>query len=137
VYSISPSASLSPIPSGELSLIVMFYCDPERTEELTAAVQAELALITQENIDLDTLIKSKEALKKSFEQSMQSNSYLARNIANYNRIFTEPLSRLYVRPELYDSVNAEDLQKLSQLLQTNGGPLKMILYPESWDPNKK
>jgi zinc protease len=133
VYSISPSASLTPMPSGELSLIVMFYCDPSRAEELAAAVQTELDLIIQGNIDGDTLIKSAEALKKSFEQSMQSNSYLARNIANYSQIFTEPLSRLYDRPELYDSIKTEDLQRLSDLLKTKGGPLQMILYPESWN----
>jgi zinc protease len=134
VYSISPSLSLSPIPSGELDLIVTFYCDPARTEELAAAVQSELSQIVQGNINDDVLIKSREALKKTFEQSMQSNAYIARNIANYNKIFQEPFSRLYARPELYDSVQADDLQRLSNLLEANGGPLKMILYPESWNP---
>ncbi len=134
VYSISSSAGLTPIPSGELSLIVTFYCDPNRAEELAEAVSAELALSAQGDMNPDTLAKSVEALKKTFEQSIQSNSYLARNIANYNQIFREPFSRFYVRPELYDSVKAEDIQRLSNLLQANGGPLKMILYPESWDP---
>ncbi len=132
VYSISPSVSLSPIPRGELSLVVMFYCDPARVEELSDAVQAELALISEGNIDGNTLIKSREALIKSFERSMQSNSYIARNIANYDQVFLEPFAMLYARPELYSAVQAEDIQNLSNLLQTRGGPLKMILYPESW-----
>jgi zinc protease len=130
VYSISPSAGLTPIPSGELSLIVTFYCDPKRAEELAAAVDAELNLMVQGNIDADTLIKAEEALKKTFEQSIQSNGYLARNIANYNQIFKEPFSRMYERPELFGSINTEDLQRLSNLLQEKGGPLKIILYPE-------
>jgi zinc protease len=131
VYSISPSVGLTPMPNGTLSLIVTFYCDPNRAEDLAAAVQTELNLIVQGNVNLDTLVKSQEALKKTFEQSIQSNSYLARNIANYNQIFDAPFSLLYDRPEFYDSVQAGDLQRLANLLQENGGPLKMILYPEN------
>jgi zinc protease len=133
VYSVSPSASLSPMPSGQLSLLITFYCDPDRAEELSAAVTAEISLIAQGIINNDMMIKSREALKKTFEQSMQSNSYIARNIAYYNQIFQEPFSRLYARPELYENVKPEDIQQLSNLLLTNGGPLKMILYPESWN----
>ncbi len=133
VYSISPSVGLTPMPSGELYLVVTFYCDPNRAEELAAAVSAELDLTAQGNINLDTLIKSREALKKTFEQSLQSNSYLARNITNYHQIFHMPFSRLYARPELLDNAKPEDLQRLSNLLQSNGGPLKIILYPEGWN----
>jgi zinc protease len=132
VYGITPSASLTPMPSGELALTVVFYCDPARTEELAAAVVAELSLIAQGMINSDTLTKSKEALKKNFEESMQNNSYIARNIAMYDQVLQIPLPEVSAMPELYDSVKAEDLQNLSNLLQTNGGPLKMILYPESW-----
>jgi zinc protease len=135
VYSISPSLGLSPMPRGELSLVTTFYCDPERAEELAAAIVAELTLITQGTINNDTLIKSREALKQTFDQSLQSNSYLARNIASYNQIFQLPFSQLYDRPELYGDVKSEDLQYLANILQENGGPLKMILYPENW--NKK
>ncbi len=133
VYSISPSISLTPMPSGELYLIVTFYCDPGRAEELAAAVSTELGLIGRGNISNDTLVKAREALKKTFEQSMQSNGYMARSFANYNQIFQLPLSRLYARPELYGNVQPGDLQRLTGVLQT-GGPLKMILYPESRAP---
>ncbi len=47
VYSISPSVGLTPMPSGELYLVVTFYCDPNRAEELAAAVSAELDLTAQ------------------------------------------------------------------------------------------
>jgi zinc protease len=131
VYSVSVSASLSPIPSGELALGVYFACDPRRAAELISAVEAQIALAASGPVDADTFTKAVAALKKSFEASMQSNTYIARNYANLTVITELPLGRLDKRPGLYEGVAAADMQALIRRLLPKG-PIRVILYPEGW-----
>ncbi|MDR1108001.1 MAG: insulinase family protein [Spirochaetaceae bacterium] len=133
VYSVSVSAALSPIPTGELALGVSFACDPKRAVELSTAIGDLFTALASGTVRADLLDKSREALKKEWETSMESNTYLARNYANFAAILDLPFSRLDRRPELYDAVRAADLpQTMSLLLRT--GPVSVILYPEGWTP---
>jgi zinc protease len=131
VYSISVSASLSPVPSGELALGVYFACDPRRAEELISAVEAQIARTASSPVDTAVFTQAVEALKKSFETSMQSNNYIARNYANLTVITALPLSRLAQRPGLYESVTAADMQAMIRRFLPMG-PARVILYPEGW-----
>ncbi|MDR1904444.1 MAG: insulinase family protein [Treponema sp.] len=131
VYSIYARTSVSSIPKGEQNLSVYFYCDPRRVRELSAAVQRQLAAVANEGIDQDIFDKSVEALLKEYENSMQSNMYIAQSYANSSVLFTVPLSRLNRRPEIIRAVRPADIQTMcSELLQF--GPAQVILYPEGW-----
>jgi zinc protease len=128
VYSISAGVSVSPIPQGELVMQVYFACDPKRVPELSAAV---IALLNQTagNINRDTFGKAVEALKKEWETSMQSNSYIAQSYANSSVLLNLPLSRLNRRPQYFDAVTPADIQRIcARLLQT--GPAQVVLLPE-------
>jgi zinc protease len=130
VYSISVSASISPIPEGELSLGVYFACDPRRVEELTAAVTALISQTANSAIHQDTFAKSVEAMKKDWESSIQSNAYIARSYANSSALLSLPLSRLDKRPAYYSGVKPEELQRLCARLLPKG-PATIVLYPEA------
>ncbi|HCC37128.1 MAG TPA: insulinase family protein [Treponema sp.] len=125
VYSISVGVSVSPVPEGELSMSVFFACDPRRADELSQAV---LDVIGQTAIDEDTFVKSAAALKKQWETSMQSNSYIAQSYANSSVLLDLPLSRLNKRPQYYDEVTPADIQQLRSLLLQDG-PARFVLYP--------
>jgi zinc protease len=128
VYSISVHVPLSPVPRGELSMQVYFSCDPKRVNELISAV-IDLLNKTTRNIDQDTFGKAVEALKKEWETSIQSNSYIAQSYANSAVLLNLPLSRLNRRPQYYNAVTAAELQRIcAQLLQN--GPASVILFPE-------
>jgi zinc protease len=128
-YSISAGVSLSPVPpDGELSLEIIFACDPKRAEELNAAVEAELAKIASGDIDADTFDKAQKALIKNWEQNMQSNRFLSGTFANYDVIFNIPISHLYDRNNTYTALRSADMQGLmKQILET--GPATVMLYP--------
>jgi zinc protease len=131
VYSVSASAGLSPLPAGELRMQVYFACDPKRAMELSVAIEDLFKELAAGTVMGDMLGKSREALKKNWETSMESNIYIARNYANFSAILNLPFSRLDRRPELYDAVGAADLQQtMAQILQK--GPVRGILYPEGW-----
>ncbi|MCL1815679.1 MAG: insulinase family protein [Treponema sp.] len=129
VYSISAKASFSPIPRGELTLEVYFVCDPKRETELREAVKEQLMSLA-DAVNKETLSRSKEALVKTFERSMENNSFIARNLANFFVITETPLSRLAQRPALYRSITEENIRSLMAELLTQG-PAELILFPET------
>ncbi|MDR3343313.1 MAG: insulinase family protein [Treponema sp.] len=132
VYSVSASVSLSPFPpAGELSMTVYFGCDPKRAVELSAAITDEIGRVEQGTIDADAFKKAQEAIKKTYEQSMQSNTYIARNYATLSLIYEQPLNRLNQRPDVYDAVTPDALQRIMKRLLPQG-PMVGILYPEGW-----
>jgi zinc protease len=131
VYSVSAGASISPIPAGELVLGVYFACDPQRAAELSAAIEEQFRALAAGTVEGDTFEKAREALKKTWENSIQSNSYIAQSYANSAALLDAPLSRLDKRPGLYDAVIPADLWKtMAQVLKN--GPVRIILYPEGW-----
>ena len=132
VYSVSIDASLSPLPpDGELVMQSLFICDPNRAAELSDAVIHQIELIAQGTINQDTFTKAKEALQKSFEESIQSNSYIANSYASLAGILNLPLSQLDKRPALYGAVTPAQIQEICRRLLPRG-PTRVILYPEGW-----
>ncbi|MDR0761160.1 MAG: insulinase family protein [Treponema sp.] len=134
VYSISAGASLSslPPPDGELTMSNYFACDPRRAVELSEAIIRQLERIAEGTIDTETFTKAAEALKKSWEVSMQNNSYIARNYGNLAVTLNLPLNQLDKRPGLYAAITPAEIQDLCRRLLP-GGPARIILYPEGWD----
>ena len=130
VYSISPWVSISPLPHGELTGGIYFVCNPERAGELAAAAIAQVNEVALGRINTDTLAKSREALVKSHEESIQGNLYIAQSYANSAVIYNSPMNRMDRRPRLYQAVTREDIQHAaSRLLQ--GSRVEIILYPEN------
>jgi zinc protease len=129
VYSISVNVPLTPVPQGELSLLVYFACDPKRVGELNAAV-INLLQQTVAGIDRDIFGKSVEALKKEWETSIQGNAYIAQSYANSAVLLNLPLSRLNRRPRYYDAVSPADIQRVCAQLVRSNGPAQVILLPE-------
>jgi zinc protease len=128
VYSISSGVSFTPMPRGEFSMQVYFACDPKRVEELSGAVMDQLRF-TANSIDRDIFNKAVEALKKEYEVSMQSNTYIARSYTNSSVIMNTPLSRLNRRPHYFDAVTPADIQGICARLLQNG-PAQVVLLPE-------
>jgi zinc protease len=128
-YTISATVSLSPVPpGGELCFEIIFICDPKRAVELNTAVEAELAKIASGTINADTFGKAQKALVKNWEQSMQSNGYLSRTLANYAVIFNIPAENLFKRPAAYESLRQADMQNLMKEILKRG-PVTVIMYP--------
>jgi zinc protease len=132
VYSISAEAFLSPLPpDGELEISIYFVCDPNRAEELSAAIVRQLELIAGGTVSPDTFGKAVEAIKKEWEVSMQNNSYIARNYGNFAVVQELPLSQLNKRLDLYQAVSPREIQDLCRRILP-AGPTQLILYPEGW-----
>jgi zinc protease len=130
VYNVSVESGLSPLPPpGELALQIYFTCSPSRVDELSVAIEAELAKIASGLIDMDTFTKARSALQKSWESSLESNSYIARRLASYSVVFEIPLETLYRRGEYYENTTPQDLRTVTQAALRRG-LVRAALYPE-------
>jgi len=129
VYGISPSASLSVFPQGrELSVAVYFVCGPDRVEELSSAVEAVLFNIANGAINNDTFEKARLSALNSIDDALQSNSYIASRFANYSVILGLPLSDLYRKKEIYQSIKPYEVRDMVKKL-LESGLVRVVLYP--------
>ncbi|MDR2509144.1 MAG: insulinase family protein [Spirochaetaceae bacterium] len=131
VYTISPSAALSPTPEpGALMLEAFFSCSPARAAELSAAVEAEFSKAAAGRLNNDTFNKARAALIKNWELSMQSNDYIARRLANFDVIFKIPLANLAKRGTYYEQVTAAGVSALAaEALRAQ--LVRVVLFPEA------
>lgn len=129
VYSISVSASQSVAPEGELALSVVFSTGPDKLPDVEAAIDAELQRLRKDGPDPETFGKVREALKKSFQTSLQSNRFLASSLAYQDVLAGLPESTLFGSPALYDSIAGAELKSAAERL-TAAGPIKVSLLPE-------
>lgn len=133
VYSISSSVSLGAVPVGELALSLSFSTSPERTNELAAAVERELDVLAAGSVDPAILAKAVEALRRTHERSLESNSGLASSFAVLSEALDLGPASLYGRPERFAQVRADDVVRTARALRA-GGPARVILYPERLRP---
>jgi len=129
VYSISAGASVSTIPSGEYRISVFFVCNPSRADELISAVRDILTGLTKQPLNQDIFNKSKEALLKEHERSLQRNLHIAQSYTNSSVLYNTPLSRLNSRPEAIKAVTVQSVQSLCKEILVSG-PVQVVLFPE-------
>jgi predicted Zn-dependent peptidase len=111
---------------------VYFICDPAREGELREAVKQGLSAIAAGSIDAESFSRAREARLKGFESNMETNAFIARNLASFRLIQEAPLSRLWERPQLYGSVTMEDIRQIAARALARG-PVELVLLPENAD----
>jgi len=128
VYSISAGASVSTIPKGEAALYIYFQCNPARVNELIKAVHERITEFSTKPLNQDTFNKSKEAVLKEHENSIQRNRHIAQSFANSSVLYNTPLNRLNTRPAVIRAVRPENVQALCREI-TASGPVQVVMYP--------
>ena len=82
VYSPMLQIELSPYPEGSVTFMVMFGCDPERADDLTAAVMVEMKRIMDQGpLEVD-MEKVRELSKRNFESQSKQNAFWLRAMKN-------------------------------------------------------
>jgi zinc protease len=127
-YNISNYSNLE-ILLGELSLEILFSCDPRKVDESIAVVIKDVNNVAIGNISKDILNKAKKACQKIWETSMQENGTIARYYADLAVIYNKPFGSIDEFPNLYNAVSSKDLQGMVKKL-LKGGCTQVVLYPE-------
>jgi zinc protease len=130
VYSIYAGVSLVPLPSPEaFSMQIYFPCNPKNVDDLIVAVKAEVQKIVDGSVNGNTLVKAKEAVKKSWETSIQDNVHIATSYANSAVIYRSPFNRLGKQVSFYEQVSEEALRDMAAKL-LGGGYFQLVMFPE-------
>jgi zinc protease len=129
VYGVSVWASMSKEPQAEYSLNVTFGCAPDRVQELTDAVLAEIKKIMSEAPDQTNIDKVKEAQRREREINIQTNSYWLNSLAVYYREGRE-LSDFMKFNELIDGFSAEDARAAAAKYFDLDNMIQVTLNPE-------
>jgi len=128
VYSIGSSVGFNVNPQNEVSLLIQFGCDPDRVEEITAAV---LALLNRTAAALTPVVfnSSVAGNRTGWNTNMQNNVWLAAMHSSSLVLLDSPLARVgAIRPQLIDAVTPAMLQQeLARILGT--GHARIVLLP--------
>ncbi len=130
VYGVGVWASMSKEPVGEYSLNVTFGCAPDRVEELTDAVLAEIKKIMTEAPDQKNIDKVKETQRREREINIQKNGYWLNSLAVYYREGRE-LSNFMKFNELIEGFTAEDAQAAAAKYFNMDNMIQVTLNPEN------
>lgn len=110
----SLSASRDPRPLA--SMYIQMGCEPDRVEELTNAIWAEIDKIMQngpEQVDLD---KVKEQLVRNYEVSMKLNYTWTYGIV-FEKVYEDPFYSLDEYKKLVNSFTLDDIQQIARYMR--------------------
>lgn len=127
-YGVSVSASTSSIPDSEYQIYAYFGSDPDRVEELFAAIQRELTWLIDggEQKYLDT---AKELFRSSREERVEENSFWLGQMSavlQHDDSF-DVINQYYDR---LDAVTLEQVSAAAERYLTFDRYIRVVLYPK-------
>ena len=127
-YGVSVSASTSSIPDSEYQVYAYFGSDPDRVEELFAAIQRELNWLIDggEQKYLDT---SKELFRSSREEQVEENSFWLGQIRSVLQR-GEPFDVINGYLDRLDAVTLEQVSAAAERYLTLDRYIRVVLFPQ-------
>jgi len=114
VYGVRVGGRMSRYPKQRYSVTVSFSCDPERREELIAAVFSEIETLKKDGPGAEYLTKVREIQTRKRETDLESNSFWARQL-EYHETNGLELTAILNYSELIESVTAESVHAAARL----------------------
>lgn len=140
VYSPMLEIEFATYPKGSVTFMVMFGCDPQNADTLTAAVLDEIRHIMNQGPDEEVVAKVRELKKRNFESMNQKNEAWLLWIKNADYCGTD-LNRLTVEAQEKEaaSMTAKKIQKAVKKYFGKMVYTRVVLEPdpeeleEDWD----
>lgn len=130
VYGVGVNSNNTDRPEPEYQFTVSFTSDPERVEELIAAVFDQITRIQSEGPTEDELAKVREQQRRERETQLRTNSFWLGTLSYYFDRDADPREALdYL--ELVDSLSADDIREAAQRYLTDDRYVRAVLYPET------
>ncbi|HEY9515682.1 MAG TPA: insulinase family protein, partial [Gemmatimonadaceae bacterium] len=133
VYGVSVTADQDAVPVPQCRLSIHFGADPERMEELTTAVFAELAELKSDGPTSVELGKFREEQRRSRETAMRTNSFWLQSIALYDQRGW-PLDDMLSMDGLVESVDSSAVRDAARSYLDVSHYVQVTLLPE--DPGE-
>lgn len=129
-YSVSASGNTSREPDQEYSVGVSFGSDPDRADELTAAVFEEIENIRSGSVPLaEQLETAKEARRRTHEVNVRLNTYWAAQLVAYDR-YDVDIDRI-LNQSAMEAVTEADIIEAAQAYLSSDRYVRVTLVPEA------
>jgi zinc protease len=129
VYGVGVYGGISRYPTEKYSFTVSFGCDPERAEELTRAVFAEIESLKNEGPEDDNIDKVREGQIRKRETDLERNGFWASTLLWYERNELDLLGILRY-DERVATVTGESVKEAAQRYLNEDRYVHGVLYPE-------
>ncbi|MFQ5702646.1 MAG: M16 family metallopeptidase [Gemmatimonadales bacterium] len=128
-YSVSVSGSVVSEPRPSYSMSISFSADPDRLEELTAAVFEEIRKLRDQGPDPSDVAKVQEQERREMETSLKQNRFWLGQLLAYDRNNLDPREILSYGI-LIDGLTVSEIRSAARRYLPLGNYVRVSLYPE-------
>ena len=133
VYSVNAQPSISEFPEPYYQISVSFGCDPDRVNELIAAVLEQVDVLKADGATEDELGKIKEQQRRTRETQRETNGFWVSVLDFYNTHPEEDILNILTYEEMIESLSADDIKQVAQSSFNESNFIKAILLPENFE----
>ena len=119
---------ISSTPDHEAQLYMLFDTDPEKQERLMQVIHEEVQTILKDGPLADDLHKTKESMRKDYEENLEKNGYWDGTILP--RYYLLGINYLTDYAPAVRAITAETVQQMLQRLTASGNILEVVMMPE-------
>ncbi len=129
VYTIGAYPNQQRHPEPKYSTTIFFTCDPERSEELTEGVFAEIDKLMENGPEENDIAKMKEKMRREHETSIKENSYWLSKLKELDQgsITHEDIDMF---ESIVNGLDKEKLQKAAKKYLNHSEYIRVMLKPE-------
>jgi zinc protease len=128
-YGVGVAAGLERDPRPGYRFVIEFETDPERLEEMTAAVFAEIAAVQARGVSEELVAKVREAQRRAHEVSVRENAFWTTQLIAYDRYGWD--ARLIREPPLSAGLTAEAVREAAVRYLDTSRYVQVTLLPET------
>jgi len=130
-YSLWVYSSIQNLPDDEYYIYIGFGCDPDRAEELSGILFAEIEDLKENGPRETDVQKVKEILTRERETNLKENGFWIGVLQSYYLYALDP-RRILEYDEFLRGLNAETLQEALRRYLDSSRYVQVTLYPEGW-----
>jgi zinc protease len=129
-YGVSVGATSSRYPEEEYAVRIGFGSDPERVEELTAAVFAQIDSVVAFGPTPDELDKVREIQRRERETNLEENGYWLGQLVSYDQLGLD-FREILTYERLIDGLDADVVRQAAVRHLRQDNYVLVTLYPET------
>jgi zinc protease len=131
-YGVSVDAARARVPEERYRIDISFGCDPERVDELTATVFAQIDSLQAHGASEIYLTKVRETDLRSYQENLKENRFWLASLQFYDEHGEEPIP-LKEGPEAFlQRLSSEMIREAAQTYLDADRYVKVVLYPEGF-----
>ncbi|MCK4548672.1 MAG: insulinase family protein [Candidatus Krumholzibacteria bacterium] len=128
-YGVSVFSYDSPLPRPKYGFYISFGCDPDRVDEMVAAVFDQIKLLKEEGPGSERILKIKEIQTRTWEKRVRLNAFWSREI-HYSIFYGIDLDTILDYPGYVKALSEEKIRETAVRYLDFENYVQIVLMPE-------